>query len=304
MTTLPLGFGVATLMREPSGKKRRYLLDHAYELGYRHFDVAPIYGLGAGETELGRFVAGRSDVFVTTKVGLAPGRAARLLSHVQGPLRAALRTFPALRSVAKGRSQAAATSVELTADAMMESVRQSLVRLRLDTIDRLLLHEVPTTDLSEAAVLAARNLLESGSVQRFGVSGPPSVIRASDVDAHDIVTVVQTSDSLAPSTYFGRRDVAWVHYGVLSMNLHRLASVLDDPSRRDSLERLLDRPLRTLEDLAGVLVVLSAAARPGATVLIGSTSAAHLSTAARAVEGALPAGEVLAMARQILVDGR
>ncbi|RBY84507.1 aldo/keto reductase [Blastococcus sp. TF02A-30] len=304
MTALPLGMGVATLMREPSARQRRRLLDHAYELGYRHFDVAPVYGLGAGETELGKFVAGHSDVVVTTKVGLAPGRGARLVSHVQGPLRAALRTFPALRAVAKNRSSAAATSVEVTADAMMSSVQQSLERLRVDAIDRLLLHEVPATDLSEAALRAAENLVERGAVRRFGVSGPPEVIRASDVDNHDLVTVVQTSDSLAPSTYFSRRDVAWVHYGVLSMNLHRLAPVLDDRPRQESLEQLLDRPLRSLEHLAGALVLLSAAARPGATVLVGTTSEAHLATAAQAVEGALPEAEAVARARRILTDGR
>lgn len=304
MTALPLGMGVATLMREPSAKKRRRLLDHAYELGYRHFDVAPVYGLGAGETELGMFLAGHGDVVVTTKVGLAPGRGARLVAHVQGPLRAALRTFPALRSLAKSRSSVAAASVEVTADTMVASLEQSLQRLQVESVDRLLLHEVPAADLSGDALLAARTLVERGSVRQFGVSGPPAVIRASDVDAHDVVSVVQTSDSLAPSSYFSRRDVSWVHYGVLSMNLQRLAPVLDDRARRESLENLLDRPLRSLEDMAGVLVLLSAAARPGAVVLVGTTRTDHLETAARAVDGALPTPEAVATARQILTDGR
>ena len=59
--TSALGFGCADLLREPSSRGRRRLLDAALDAGIRHFDVAPMYGLGLAEGELGRFALGRRD---------------------------------------------------------------------------------------------------------------------------------------------------------------------------------------------------------------------------------------------------
>ncbi|TFV62791.1 UNVERIFIED_ORG: aldo/keto reductase [Bacillus sp. AZ43] len=297
-----LGLGIATLMREPSRRKRRQLLDHAYEQGYRHFDVAPLYGLGAGEAELGEFVATHGDVVVATKVGLAPGPAARALAKVQGPLRAALQRFPALRSAVKGRSGAAQVPVQITEDTLVNSVENSLRRLRVESLDYLLLHEVPISSLSETAVAAAGRLIEKGSVRRFGISGPPAVVAAGDVDGTDIVTVVQTSDALEPATHVTRRDISWIHYGVLSTKLHRLGPVLQDPPRRQEIEGALGRGLRSVGDLASVLILLSATARPGATVLIGSTDPAHVTAAAHALRGPFPGDEALARVRRLMSD--
>src|SRR6185503_14619010 len=56
-----LGFGCASLMRVPSRREREALLGEAFEQGIRHFDVARMYGLGAAESELGRFARGRRE---------------------------------------------------------------------------------------------------------------------------------------------------------------------------------------------------------------------------------------------------
>lgn len=65
-----LGFGCAAL---PVDQPRiaRAILDHAFELGIRHFDVARLYGYGEAERILGDFLRGiRSEVTITTKCGL------------------------------------------------------------------------------------------------------------------------------------------------------------------------------------------------------------------------------------------
>jgi len=49
LETTHLELGCAELFRLPSSDQRRRALDRAFEAGIRHFDVAPMYGLGAPE---------------------------------------------------------------------------------------------------------------------------------------------------------------------------------------------------------------------------------------------------------------
>ncbi|MDQ6777489.1 MAG: aldo/keto reductase, partial [Actinomycetota bacterium] len=102
ITTSRLGFGCAELYREPSSAQRRRLLDSAHHAGIRHFDVAPMYGLGVAERELGAFASQRRDqVVIATKFGISPSPAARAIGRVQGPARRLLVAAPGLRSRAR-----------------------------------------------------------------------------------------------------------------------------------------------------------------------------------------------------------
>ena len=78
--TSPLGLGCADLM-SVGPQARRTVLAAALDAGVRHLDVAPMYGLGAVEGEIGRFAAGRRDRLVlATKFGIEPSRVARALA--------------------------------------------------------------------------------------------------------------------------------------------------------------------------------------------------------------------------------
>src|SRR3990170_2143406 len=84
--TTPLGVGMATLMREPSPAAQQRLLHAAYDAGFRHFDVAPSYGLGAAERVLGRFLRTRPEgVTIGTKVGMLARGNAGVMRLVQQP---------------------------------------------------------------------------------------------------------------------------------------------------------------------------------------------------------------------------
>ena len=68
--TSAVGFGCAGLFRIPRREARRWILDSAYDAGIRHFDVAPMYGLGSAEAELASFLKSRRDnVTITTNSG-------------------------------------------------------------------------------------------------------------------------------------------------------------------------------------------------------------------------------------------
>ena len=108
-----LGFGCADLFREPSSRGRRRLLDAAFDAGIRHFDVAPMYGLGLVEGELARFARGRRDrVVIATKFGIAPDACRASSRGRPGTGPTAPRRVPGLRE----RAPAAARRPEVGQD--------------------------------------------------------------------------------------------------------------------------------------------------------------------------------------------
>src|SRR5215831_13342852 len=69
-----LGFGAASiggLFRPITDEDARAAVDHAWDLGIRSFDVAPLYGYGAGERRLGGALRARprEEFMLSTKVG-------------------------------------------------------------------------------------------------------------------------------------------------------------------------------------------------------------------------------------------
>jgi D-threo-aldose 1-dehydrogenase len=96
--TTPLGFGCVGLFRISNPEERSDLLRTAYDSGLRHFDVAPMYGLGRAEHELGVFARmHRGELTIAAKFGIRPTLAARGMSHAQGPLRRLFAASPGFR---------------------------------------------------------------------------------------------------------------------------------------------------------------------------------------------------------------
>ena len=127
----PLGFGGAALgnLYEPVSEPiARATVERALSLGVTHFDTAPYYGYGLSEERLGRALpsARRSEWTVSTKVG-------RLLApRAHGPRQD------------QGFVDANAFDpvFDYGYDGVMRSFESSLVRLAVDRIDVLLLHDV------------------------------------------------------------------------------------------------------------------------------------------------------------------
>lgn len=117
----------------------------AYEIGYRHFDTADMYGRGANERLLGRFVqelGGRRDeLLLATKVGIR--------RDPDAPRQLQIDSSPAY--------------VRTACDA-------SLQRLGVESIDLLYVHrrapEVPIED----TVGALLDLIKQGKIRAYGLS--------------------------------------------------------------------------------------------------------------------------------------
>lgn len=151
VVTSSIGLGCASLFRLPRPADRLTILQTAFSEGIRHFDVAPIYGFGLAEAELGSFLHGRrQEATVATKFGIDPTALGRVAARLQGPVRASLRRLPhvagAMKSSASGPhsgmlGRVLYASEIATAEAARRSLERSLSALRTDYIDIFMVHD-------------------------------------------------------------------------------------------------------------------------------------------------------------------
>jgi len=123
---------------------------HAYDMGIRHFDTAPIYGLGRSERRIGQALAGvpRDEITVSTKVG-------RLLVSATG----------------KAKSSEVEIVFDWSRDGVLRFLEESLERLGMDRIDIALLHGSPEllrTGHERSVPNACRATLARGSESHWG----------------------------------------------------------------------------------------------------------------------------------------
>jgi D-threo-aldose 1-dehydrogenase len=131
------------------------VVETAWDAGVRFFDTAPLYGYGLAEQRLGAVLRTkpRDDFVISTKVG-------RLLRAGAPPEPGqAFRGTPRLNPV-----------FDFSYDATMLSVEESLLRIGLDRVDILLIHD-PDEHFDEAlqgAYRALDRLRSEGTVRAIG----------------------------------------------------------------------------------------------------------------------------------------
>jgi D-threo-aldose 1-dehydrogenase len=189
ITTSRLGYGTSRL-HYLTRRSRQSILAAAAELGFAHFDTAPVYGDGVAETELGDFLRGRRDRFVVvTKYGIDIDPVLGSLPALGSPLRG-------IRSVARLAGLWQRHMPPMTPDGLRASVEASLRRLRTDWIDLLLLHEPSPDRLSTSDAIRAElsSLHSRGLIRAFGLAGGWKGIVSVAALAPELVQVVQTRE--------------------------------------------------------------------------------------------------------------
>ncbi|WP_417524920.1 aldo/keto reductase [Marinovum sp.] len=129
LSVTEVAFGCASignLYREASEADVTEVLSCAWEAGIRFFDTAPHYGRGLSEERLGRFLNGRPEAVISTKVG-------RVLTPARSPL-----------AEADGFVNPAQNDVhyDYSGDGIEESFEQSCERLGRSRIDILYVHDI------------------------------------------------------------------------------------------------------------------------------------------------------------------
>jgi D-threo-aldose 1-dehydrogenase len=183
LVTSQLGFGCAGAFRLGDPRLRRNLLDAAYDAGFRHFDVAPMYGMGRAEAELAPLLARhRDDVTVTTKFGISVTAVGRASGVVQRPVRALLARRPDLgREVRQAGSGPRSgpvgrllyRSTDYSAAAARDALDASLRALGTDHVDLFALHDPMGGVITGAPELVAHleDEVDRGRIRSWGVAG-------------------------------------------------------------------------------------------------------------------------------------
>lgn len=173
-----LGFGCGRLKGGHEKANALRLVHAALDMGLRHFDTAPPYGLGMSEAVLGEALKGRQEpVTVFTKAGLARPASPGLLQTARAIVRPLAHRVPGLRSaVLKGMAQRAAPA-QFHPDFIARSFDTSLRLLQTERVEGLLLHEAQPHDaLAPLAPLLERRVAQ-GQLGAYGSSTGESAAR-------------------------------------------------------------------------------------------------------------------------------
>ncbi len=140
-----LGFGTAPvggLYRPVSGDEAHGIMTRAWDGGVRHFDTAPLYGLGQSETRLNRALAGKSGFIVSSKVGrlLRPTRAGEVRDGIGKWF-----DVPNRKEI-----------FDYSYDGVMRSVEFTLERTGLDRIDLIYAHDLDIFTHGSAEAMQTR----------------------------------------------------------------------------------------------------------------------------------------------------
>jgi D-threo-aldose 1-dehydrogenase len=176
-----LGFGAASIggvftqVEEPDGLAT---IEHAWDIGVRYFDVAPLYGYGTAERRLGRSLAARDrdDFALSTKVG----KLVRRVDEVAPGADVDHDAFGDRRDADPTQDSGFRVVFDYSRDGILRSIDESLARLGLDRIDILYLHD--PDDHWEAAIGEAyptlHRLREEGVVGAIGAGMNQSAMLA------------------------------------------------------------------------------------------------------------------------------
>jgi aryl-alcohol dehydrogenase-like predicted oxidoreductase len=142
-----------------------HVLEHAYDLGVRHFDTADMYGNGHNESLLAAFLQRRPDAFVATKFGI--------------------------RRSGSGYDR----RIDSSPAYLRKACEASLRRLGRETLDLYYVHRLAPDVPVEDTIGALSELIREGKVRHIGLCevSEPTLRRAHSIHP---ITAVQSELSL------------------------------------------------------------------------------------------------------------
>lgn len=284
--TSQLGFGCSSLMGATGRRESLALLEHAYDTGIRHFDVAPMYGYGAAEGCLGEFLARHAqDVTVTTKYGIPPPSNQGLMRAARRAVGPVLKLIPSVKkrlATAANTVTAAAAKAPFTAAAAQPSIQHSLAELRIGRIDLLLLHEAEAQDLTDDSLLRLlQDFVAAGQIGAYGCGSSADKIPALLAHKPPFCPVLQFEWSVLDKP-LAHVDAFTLHHRSLTAHFGELQAALarkPEVSKRWSTEVGAD--LGQPGMLASLMLKAALVHNPQSVILVSSRSRGHIETNVR-----------------------
>jgi D-threo-aldose 1-dehydrogenase len=276
-------------------------LESAYGFGIRHFDVAPIYGLGLAERELADFIGNKTDISVATKFGIKPTTVGRFAGMVQGPFRRVLQ-LSGNQALDHGPGGARVRGVaermlysghDYSVASARRALTASLRALRVGRIDYFLLHE-PAGALRDDC----RDVIEylerercRGLIGRWGPAGD-----LSHMDAYLTSLSARAGADQFPYDLIGgwsgprpRSGRATITFGFISLALPRVAALLaGNPVFLQQCSELLDADLADRRTVIRLLVRNAVTRNRFGTVLVSSTQVGNVHAVCQAAGAPFP----------------
>jgi hypothetical protein len=166
-----LGFGCGRLKGGAEKAHALRLVHAALDLGIRHFDTAPPYGLGTSESVLGEALKGRQEVVtVFTKAGLARPSSPGLMQTARALVKPLANHIPGLRRAVLQGLAHRATPASFNPDFIAQSFETSLRLLQRDRVDGLLLHEAQPHDALAPLKPLFDRYVDNGQLVAYGSS--------------------------------------------------------------------------------------------------------------------------------------
>ena len=301
LTTTVLGFGCNALLGPNSRRQGLDMLAAAYDAGIRHFDVARAYSSGDAEGLLGEFLAEndrRSKVTITTKFGLQPpsGGVARL-KFVKTIARKLMKLSPGLRKAIGAKSGKMVQQGAFSPEQARASLEKSLVELRTDRVEILLLHEATSADCTPELLSFLDECVREGRIGQYGVgSGFPKIEGVSH-DRPDYSRILQFESSVVHrnrETLNPPSTTATITHGAIGRSFTELRAFFakkPDVCRTWSGDLGLD--LTAAATLAPLMLAWALRSNPTGIVLFSSTRPDAIRENVRAViEGRFPADQL------------
>jgi aryl-alcohol dehydrogenase-like predicted oxidoreductase len=274
-----IGFGCSHITGGFEARSNLRILRLAYDLGVRHFDTAPMYGHGTSEEVVGTaFRHDRDRVTIATKIGIEHGSLSRrrqIFRLVTTPLR---RWTPQLSKLAAHRIYSEPLRTDFGPSSIDRSLERSLMKLKTDYVDILLLHEATIDDLSDELLKKLQDLIREGKVRRIGVgTGVESLRRIAEARLQ--FEVYQRPWSvLVPD-----ENLLADHYQIFHGSILSAAGPVGEKLRSNAealshVQALCGLECRSSEDVAKVLLLSAVSANPGGLVLFSSRAPARVAS--------------------------
>jgi aryl-alcohol dehydrogenase-like predicted oxidoreductase len=266
-----IGFGCSHITGGLESRSNVRLLRTAYDLGVTHFDAAPMYGHGTSEEVVGdAFRRDRQKITIATKVGIPHGTMSfknQFVRLVASPIR---QWAPGISKFATRKIYATKLRTDFSLSSIERSLEKSLIKLKTDYIDILLLHEVSIEDMSDELLTKLQRLVSAGKVRRLGIG--TTIRNATEIrnGGYDFEFYQRTWSILIPDEDLFA-DRYQILHGSIASGLGAIGEKLrTDAVLRSRLQELSRLEFRSTDDIAKVLLLAAVSANPRGLALFSS----------------------------------